>query len=1101
MDSLSWGVRIGSAAFALGLGLGVAASPGVAVADDSDSSSSTQAASSGAAGPRTTGMSGRAGAKAAARDARSPRRDSQAKPAAARQPESISPGTQDNSKMPDTSERSVQQVPAPRPVSVPRSVPQPVPPAAQAADQAVPKLAAPTGGIVSGFLTALGLGEPAARTGIPTTPMEFFSAALAVVRREVEKVLNLRSPGAPVQTALAMPAAAALPGTTTTVTWAWGTNPVIDFNPATDKLDFGWMTSKQFTVTETGGSTVISVVDNNHSYTLKGVTLNQMQASNIVAKDASTVSKWGSLLNGAQTSSPSISVSDASKAEGNSGSSNIAFTVSLSKASSAPVTVKYATANGTATAGQDFTASSGTVTFAPGVTSQTINVAVTGDGAVEADEKFTVTLSSPSGATISRATATGTITNDDVAPPTVSIANASVNEGNSATTKMGFTVTLSKASTTPVTVKYATANGTATAGQDYTATSGTLTFAPGTTSQVVNVVVLGDSTVESNETFTVTLSNVSGATIGTATATGTIVNDDVAPTLPTVSIANASVIEGNSGSSNMGFTVTLSKASTAPITVNYATANGTALAGQDYTAASGTITFAPGVVSQIINVGVSGDTTVESTETFTVTLSNASGGTISGAAAVGSILNDDAGTTGPGGTTVPGGTTAQWGNTFFAPYIDMAGWPVPNLLQMSKDTGATLMTLGFLQVDPKGNPAWGGYNVLEPNSTDEQAKAINQSIANFRAAGGDVMISFGGAAGTSMAEYYASKGLSAQGLADAYISVVDTYGVDHVDFDVEGAAIGNRKAVDLNNQALKLLQQARPNLKVWYTLPVLPTGLTADGVYVVESALKAGVNVAGVNVMAMDYGPAAPTSGPNAQTMGTYAIRSAESTYSQMSTLYAKYGKSFGWNQIGVTPMLGVNDIPGEVFTVADAQALENFARTKGIGMLSLWSLERDYPGTIGQATHNASGISDPAGSFSGVFNDYGTINTVDYANTKPTTGTNPVGGGSNPGSGSVTPVTPVTGGPRTTVTWSWGTNPVLSFNPATDTLDFVWMHADQFTVTEKNGSVVISVVDNNHSYTLQGVKLSQLQMGNIVAKDEGTLAKWQALIGAAKAA
>lgn len=223
--------------------------------------------------------------------------------------------------------------------------------------------------------------------------------------------------------------------------------------------------------------------------------------------------------------------------------------------------------------------------------------------------------------------------------------------------------------------------------------------------------------------------------------------------------------------------------------------------------------------------------------------------------------------------------------------------------------------------------------------------------------------------------------------------------------------------------------------------------------------------------------------------MGAYAIQSAQSTYTQLSTLYGKYGQTFAWSQIGVTPMLGVNDVVTEVFTVADAQALEDFARTKGIGMLSMWQVLRDTPGTLGQASTSASGLSDPAGSFSTVFNDYGTINVVNYGGT----GTGGTGGGGS--------TTPVTGGTTTTITWGWGSNPVLAFNPTKDTLDFVWLRPSEFEVTEKSGSVVISVVGNNHTYTLQGVSLSQLQLGNIIAKDAATLAKWQSLISAAKAA
>lgn len=347
---------------------------------------------------------------------------------------------------------------------------------------------------------------------------------------------------------------------------------------------------------------------------------------------------------------PTLSITSASRSEGNSGTANLGFTVTLSKASSTPVTVNYATANGTATAGQDYTAASGTITFAAGQTSKTVNVAVAGDSTVESDETFTVTLATPSGATISRATATGTIKNDDVAPPTVSIASASKSEGASGTSNLGFTVKLSKASTSPVTVAYTTSNGTATAGDDYVAGSGTITFAAGQTSKTVNVAVIGDTAVESDETFTVTLSGASGAAISSATATGTIRNDDAG--LPTVSIADASKSEGSSGTSNLGFTVTLSKSSTTPVTISYATANGSATAGADYVASTGTVTFAAGQTSQTVNVAVSGDTTVESDETFTVTLSAPSGATVTRATATGTIVNDDI-------VTTPGGSTGQ----------------------------------------------------------------------------------------------------------------------------------------------------------------------------------------------------------------------------------------------------------------------------------------------------------------------------------------------------------------------------------------------------------------------------------------------------------
>jgi len=770
-------------------------------------------------------------------------------------------------------------------------------------------------------------------------------------------------------------------GTTTVIAWKYGTNSPLTFDPTKDKLDFGWFKAPEFDVTDTSGSTTITIVGNNQTYTLTGVTLGQLQTGNIIALDSGARTKWQNLIFAAvpTTPLPTLSVADRSAAEGNAGTSNMNFTVLLSQATTKSVTVGYTTSTDTATA-DDFAATVGTLTFAPGETSKVVQVAIKGDNMIELNEQFTLNLSNASNATIADGIALGLITNDDIdpsptTPPKVSIADLAVTEGNGEHAHFMFTATLDKASAAPVSVGYATSNGTATAGVDYTADAGTITFAPGVTTQTVHVGIIGDTVVEPNETFTVTLSAPSGVTIAKGTAVGTITNDDTAVvvTPPTVSVADASVTEGNSGTRSLAFTVSLSKSSATAISVSYATSNGTATAGQDYTAGSGTITFAPGVVSQTVNVAVTGDTTVEPIETFTVTLSSPSGATLARAAAIGTILTDDI-------TSPVGGTTAQWGKAFFAPYVDMAGWPVPDLVAMSKATGASLFTLGFLQADANGNPAWGSFTVLEPTSTDAQAVAINKSIAALRAAGGDVMISFGGVAGTSLAQSYAARGLSAQALANAYAGVIDTYGVSHLDFDIEGAAIADAAAIALNSSALKLLQQSRPTVQIWYTLPVLPQGLTTDGINVVQSALTAGVKLAGVNVMAMDFGEGpAPTTGTGAQTMGTYAIRSAESTYAQLSSLYTKNGQTFSWSQIGVTPMIGVNDITSEVFTVADAQALNTFAVSKGLGMIGYWSVERDYPGTLGQPTHNASGVSSPAGSFSNALNKYGTINAVNY--------------------------------------------------------------------------------------------------------------------------
>ena len=335
---------------------------------------------------------------------------------------------------------------------------------------------------------------------------------------------------------------------------------------------------------------------------------------------------------------PKFSIADASATEGDSGSVNMTFTVTLSGSGSSSYTVDYASSDGTATAGTDYTAVSGTLTFAAGTTSQTFAVSVTGDTVNEANETLTVTLSNASaGTSIATASATGTITDNDT--PSFSIDSPSVTEGDSGSVTMTFTVSLNPAGASQHTVNYASSDGTATAGTDYNAVSGTLTFASGVTSQTITVSVRGDTTDESNETVVLTLSNASsGSTIGTATGTGTITDDD-----PKFSIDSPSVTEGDSGSVNLVFTVTLSAAGASQHTVGYAQTGGTATSGTDYTAVTAnTLTFAAGTTTQTITVSVTGDTTDESNETVVITLSNASSGTaISTAIGTGTIRDDD----------------------------------------------------------------------------------------------------------------------------------------------------------------------------------------------------------------------------------------------------------------------------------------------------------------------------------------------------------------------------------------------------------------------------------------------------------------------------
>lgn len=340
---------------------------------------------------------------------------------------------------------------------------------------------------------------------------------------------------------------------------------------------------------------------------------------------------------------PSITISDASLLEGNAGTPALSFVVTLSQATTTTVTVDYATADGTATAGSDYAAASGTLVFAPGVTSRTISVGIAGDTFVEGDETLLVHLTNAANAALVDAEGAGTITNDDVPAvvPSISVGDAAAVEGNSGAGSLTFAVTLSAPTTNSVTVDFATADGSASAGTDYAAGGGTLVFAPGVTSQTITVVVAGDVAIETDETFVVGLANASNATIADAQAVGTILDDDVAPVIPSIAIGDVMVSEGNAGTTNATFTATLTAATTTSVTVDYATANGTATAGTDFASGSGTLVFAPGVTSQNVTIAVAGDTTVELNEVFVVNLSNATNATIADAQGTGTILNDD----------------------------------------------------------------------------------------------------------------------------------------------------------------------------------------------------------------------------------------------------------------------------------------------------------------------------------------------------------------------------------------------------------------------------------------------------------------------------
>ncbi len=384
------------------------------------------------------------------------------------------------------------------------------------------------------------------------------------------------------------------------------------------------------------------------SHQATGVAIGQFITATVTDADGNT----SEFATAKEVSLPKVSISAVNPIQReNAGGSKTTydFVINLDQPSDQPVSVRVNTTDGSATSGSDYEAIDQIITFDAGTTSKTVSVTVNDDLIQEPDETFTVSVT-PTDSSVIAGTATSAIATiqDDDAKPTVSIVNTTaldVKEGNADKTAYTFEVRLSKQAASDVTVDYTTQNGTAISGEDYDAATGSITFKAGETIKTITVNGIGDTKFEQNETFSVNLTNVSSnAEFVAQSATATIVNDDTAPTIRIN--AEAAIDEGNpdAGSTqDYTFTVTLSEATSVPISVDYRTVDQDAIAGQDYIANIGTLTFAPNTTSQQIVVKVNRDRTVENDERFAVELVSSDLGLISSteASAIGTIRNDD----------------------------------------------------------------------------------------------------------------------------------------------------------------------------------------------------------------------------------------------------------------------------------------------------------------------------------------------------------------------------------------------------------------------------------------------------------------------------
>ena len=331
---------------------------------------------------------------------------------------------------------------------------------------------------------------------------------------------------------------------------------------------------------------------------------------------------------------PAITIGTSFTTEGAQGATtNATFSVSLSNPSYQAITVAYATADVTATGGSDYVATSGTLTFDPGDMSKSITVPITGDNVDEQNETYVVNLTNPTNATITTAQGAGTIQDDD--GPTISIGDVSVVEGNSGITNAVFTVSLSAPSVQDVLVTYSTLNGTAFFNQDYQRVFGSTLFIPaGSTSVTATVRVVGDFFIEPDEQFFVLLQNPQNATIADGQATGTITNDDSNGKVQFSSLTYGATEDAGV----VVVTVARVDGATGIITVDYATSDGTATAGSDYTATSGTLTFNQGETSKTLTIPITNDGVFEPDETVNITLSNPTGGATLGTPAAALLM-------------------------------------------------------------------------------------------------------------------------------------------------------------------------------------------------------------------------------------------------------------------------------------------------------------------------------------------------------------------------------------------------------------------------------------------------------------------------------
>ena len=333
---------------------------------------------------------------------------------------------------------------------------------------------------------------------------------------------------------------------------------------------------------------------------------------------------------------------------------------------------------------------------------------------------------------------------------------------------------------------------------------------------------------------------------------------------------------------------------------------------------------------------------------------------------------------------------------YFAPYQDVTIGA--SLQSVTQTTGQKYYTLAFITGNGC-NADWAGTIPL--NQTSTYLPNLDSDISYIRSRGGDVIISFGGEAGQELAQTCST----ASSLQAQYQAVVSKYSAMHLDFDIEGGEQGDSTTYDRRNIALAALQAANPGLTISFTLPSATTGLLSDSLGLLNNAVSHGVNFNVVNLMTMDYGSA------DSQ-MGQEAINAANGLHSELQNIFPSKSSSQLWSMVGITPMIGQNDSPGEIFSLSNASQVLSFAQSNKIGELAFWEVPRDNGNCAGSTTasDSCSGISQSTYQFTNLWKPFSTGSSGGGTTPTPTPthGTTPT---PTPTRGTTPTPTPTSGG------------------------------------------------------------------------------------------